>query len=484
MDAVSGVEIITRYNLANNWNSALTGTTPNAGRFGAGTQAYTLNEAGVTHMRLGHSGLLVSKMITGIWIQHGATIGLSNALLMFRHSGVSQIAVVYTSESHLELYCGGVLRGSSTSLIASGVYNGIELEAHWHSTAGSATVYVSGAFFMSFTGSTTIAGTSGFDEGLYGRATGAAVLFDDFYLFDDQGDTNTQRIGSNCRIRIHRVNASGVAAWTPVGAATNHEAVDETLPDDLTTYVHTSAANTLDRYNVTAATGVYSSVETPRAAQVVARAIAPSGGSPTLRLLCELSGTTVSGATQACSTAWSHNMVFPVSVRPGGSTWAVSHIDNVTIGMENGIAAATFLTWIGLECLTASGASQIASTALTASLVWIQSSVSGVRNVIVARGTTVSADWVVSGGVSTFTHSFTFDQVSNIAGFASTAATSIITRTYSVAGVREVSATVSDASGASATSAIRVHTAAVVMPNHHSGKVTLASQPYTRTFPL
>ena len=484
MDAVSGVEIITRYNIANNWNSVLTGTTPNGGRFGAGTQAYTLNEAGVTHMRLGHSGPLVSKMITGIWIQHGATIGLSNALLMFRHSGVSQVAVVYTSESHLELYCGGVLRGSSTSLLASGVFNGIELEAHWHPTAGSATVYVSGAFLMSFTGSTTIAGASGFDEGLYGRATGAAVLFDDWYLFDDQGDTNTQRIGSNCRIRLHRVNAFAVSAWTPVGAATNDAAVDETLPDDLTTYVHTSAAGTVDRYNVTAATGVYSAVETPRAAQVIARAIAPSGGSPTLRLLCELSGTTLSGTTQACSTAWSHNLVFPVSVRPGGSTWAVSHIDAVTIGMENGIAAPTFLTWLGIEVLTASGASLIASTALTASLIWIQSSVSGVRNVIVARGTTVSADWIVSGGVSAFTHSFTFGQVSNIAGFASTATTSIITRTYSVAGVREVSATVSDASGASMTSAVRVHTAAVVVPNYHTGIVTLSSQRHTRTWPL
>lgn len=483
-DAVSGVEIITRYNLAQNWNSALTATVPNGGRFGAGTQAYRLNEAGVTHMRLGHSGTLVSKMITGIWIAHGATIGLSNAILMFRHSGVSQVAVVYTSQSHLELYCGGVLRGSSTSIIASGTFNGIELEAHWHPTAGSATVYVSDAFFMSFTGNTTTAGASGFDEGLYGRATGAAVDFDDWYLFDDQGETNTTRIGSNCRIRLHRVNGSAVSAWIPVGDTGNDLCVDETLPDDLTTYVHTSAAGTIDRYNVTAATGVYSSVETPRAAQIVARGIAPSGGSPTLRLLCELSGTTVSGATTAASTAWSHNFVFPVSVRPGGSTWAISHVDNTTIGMENIAAAPIRVTWVALEILTASGASLVSPTTLTTSLVWIQSSVSGVRNVIIAPGTTVSAEWVVSGGTSPFTQAFTFGGVSNIAGFGSTATTSIITRTFSVAGVREVSATVSDASAHSATSAVRIHTAAVVVPNYHDGKITISSQSRTRTMPL
>ena len=131
-----------------------------------------------------------------------------------------------------------------------------------------------------------------------------------------------------------------------------------------------------------------------------------------------------------------------------------------------------------------SGTGVVSAVSLTAVLVWIQSSVSGVRNVIIARGTTVSADWVVSGGTSAFTHSFTFGGVSNIAAFVSTATTSIITRTYSVAGVREVSATVSDASGTSITSAVRVHTAAVVMPNYFDGRITHSSQPKTRTVPL
>ena len=493
MDAVSNDEIITRYDIVIDYESAVCGTTPDTGRFGTGTQAYNLNNTGIGQPRLGNSGVLVSKMMAGIWTHIGVGIGLSGTILAFRShnvsvvtSGIDQVAVVLTSAHNLELYCGGVLRTSSASALANtaNVFNGIELEAHWHSTTGSATVYVSGAFFFSFVGSTTTATGSGFDQALYGRSNGLTVAFDDWYVFTDQGETNTQRLGSAARIRLHRVNASAVSAWTPVGAAANDLCVDETLPDDITTYVHTSAAGTTDRYNVTAATGVYSSAETPRAVQVVARSQAPSGGSPTLTLLCELSGVVLSGATLPCSTAWMTQHLFPVSLRPGGSTWTVSHIDNVTIGIENGIAAPTRVTWLGIEVLTTSGASVIASTALTASLVWIQSSVSGVRNVIIARGTTLSADWIVSGGVSAFTHSFTFGQVSNIAGFASTATTSIITRTYSVAGVREVSATVSDASGASATSAIRVHTAAVVVPNYHTGIVTLSSQRYTRTWPL
>ena len=483
MDAVSNDEIITRYDIVTGYNSALCNA-EGTGRF-SGTKSYLLNNAG-TILQLGASGVLVSQMIAGIWRIAGGTIGVSRAILSFRSSGTSQIALLFTSQSHLELYCGGVLRGSSVSALPGSNVNfdGIELMAHWHASAGSATVYVSDAFFMSFTGSTTTAGASGFNQAVYGRGTGAQETFDDFYVFDDQGTTNTARIGSSCRIRLHHVDGSAVSAWTPVGAAANDLCVDETLPDDATTYVHTSAAATTDRYNVSAATGVYSAAETPRAAQIIARAIAPSGGSPTLKLLCELSGATVSGAAIACSTAWSHNILFPVSVRPGGTTWDVSHIDNVTIGLENGIAAPTQVTWTAIEVLTASGQAVAPTVALTASLIWIQSSVSGVRNVIVARGTTISADWVVSGGVSAFTYAFTFGGVSNIAGFGSTATTSIISRTYSVAGVRAVSATVSDASAASVTSAVQVHTAAVVVPNHHDGKVTLSSQKYTRTYPL
>ena len=482
MDDVSGVEMRTRYALVQNFDSSFCTTLPTGGRFG--TQGYRLQTAiGPTNIMLGDSGTLVSKMIVGCWFANAANIGLSQAILSFRHSGTEQIGVYYTSQHQLELYTAGTLRASSVSSMNNAGFV-LELEAHWHSAAGSATVYLSGVAMMSHTGSTATTGASGLDQALYGCAGAGSHEFDDFYVFDDQGDTNTSRLGPSYRIRTHRVNSAAVSAWTPVGAATNDAAVDETLPDDLTTYVHTSSANTLDRYNVTAATGVYSTVETPRAAQVVARAIAPSGGSPTLRLLCELSGTTLSGAAQACSTAWSHNLVFPVSVRPGGSTWAVSHVDAVTIGMENGIAAPAFLTWLGIEVLTASGASQIASTALTASLVFIVSGTSGVRNVVVARGTTVSADMLISGGISAYTFTWGFGGVSNIAGFASTATTSIVTRTYSVPGIREVSATVSDASGASATSAVRVHTAAVVVPNYHTGIVTLSSQRYTRTWPL
>ena len=487
MDTCSGVEMRTRYDLVVNFDSSFCTTTTTAGRF-AGPSYRLQSIFGVVPVLLGHSAALVSKMIVGCWFAHAANIGLSVAILSLRSSGTEQVGVYFTSQHTLELYTAGVLRGSSVSSVADAGHV-LELEAYWHANAGSATLYYSGVAMVSYTGSTTTAGASGFNQALYGAAAAGQHQFDDFYCLDDLGDTNTSRLGPAYRIRTHRVNSAAVSAWTPVGAATNDAAVDETLPDDATTYVHTSAASALDRYEVTAATGVYSASEIPRAVNLVARAIAPSGGSPTLRVLCELSGVSASGPLLAASTAWSHNILFPVSTRPGASTWAVSHIDALTIGIENGIAAPTFCTWLAAEVLTASGASQVLTYALTASLVWTVSGVSGVRNPIMLRSTVASAAWIVSGGVSSYAYNFVFGDVGNQAGFVSVVSgVSLVTRTWTVAGgeqgQRRVSSTVTDASAASITSATTVFIGGVTTPNYYTGTVTLSSQPHTRTFPI
>lgn len=144
--------------------------------------------------------------------------------------------------------------------------------------------------------------------------------------------------------------------------------------------------------------------------------------------------------------------------------------------------AEILVTQLGLEVLVASGASAAASSvSLSARLVWIVSSTSTVANVIVAHSTPVSAEWVVSGGISAFTYSYTLADMTNVAGFVSTATTSALTRTYTGAGgntlgTRRISSTVSDASGASLTSSILVHVRATTVPNPLDGRVYYENQ--------
>ncbi len=153
-------------------------------------------------------------------------------------------------------------------------------------------------------------------------------------------------------------------------------------------------------------------------------------------------------------------------------------------------ASAVQVTQVVLEVLTALGASGFVQSHLGASLVWIYSGVSGQANVVVRTGTTVSAEWIVSAG-SSHTYLWTFGGVSQMAGFASTATTSLITRVYSTVagelGVRQVSTTLSatvSAQASTLTSAVAIHVGAVVWPNLWDGKIVRESQRARRVWPL
>ena len=84
-----------------------------------------------------------------------------------------------------------------------------------------------------------------------------------------------------------------------------------------------------------------------------------------------------------------------------------------------------------------------------------------------------------------------FGGVAGVAGFVSTASTSAITRTYSIAGqelgLRQVSTTLSatvSAQNSSLTSAVAVHVGGVAWPNMFDGKVQRENQPARRVWPL
>ena len=148
------------------------------------------------------------------------------------------------------------------------------------------------------------------------------------------------------------------------------------------------------------------------------------------------------------------------------------------------------VTLLVFEVLTGGSAAAAAATSLTGSVVWIVSGISNVANVILRQGTTVSAEWIISGGTS-HTYAWTFGGMANYAGFVSTATTSLVTRTLSVApatmGIRQVSTTLSAIVSAQAsllTSAMTLHVGAIAVPNYFDGHITKESQNRRRTWPL
>lgn len=135
---------------------------------------------------------------------------------------------------------------------------------------------------------------------------------------------------------------------------------------------------------------------------------------------------------------------------------------------------------IAVPLLTFSATSAAAAITMTARLQLIVSGVS-VVNAIGLRALVVSAEWIISGGVSAFSYNWSFELP------VASASTSAITRTFSAASgdLRTVlvSAVVSDASGASVTSAFLVHLRYVRMPAVFDGRVQIENQAKRRLFP-
>lgn len=159
-------------------------------------------------------------------------------------------------------------------------------------------------------------------------------------------------------------------------------------------------------------------------------------------------------------------------------------VAEVLTSFQSAAATDVQVTQLVAEILT--GLSGADAIGMAGRILWSYSGVSGRDTLIIARGTAVSGEWSLSGG-SGHTYSWTFGQVTNYAGFASTATTSSLGRTFSVAGGelgwRQISSTVS-AGTASLTSALVAHVAAVAVPNYFDGKVTRESQRGRRVWPL
>jgi hypothetical protein len=156
---------------------------------------------------------------------------------------------------------------------------------------------------------------------------------------------------------------------------------------------------------------------------------------------------------------------------------AESAVASITEGTFSAHVAAAWM-----YVLVASGTS---ATALATQLVAVVSGTSGVANIVMAPSTVVSAEWIVTTGNAPYDYDWTLADMTNVAGFVSTATTSAISRTYTTGGsTRRVSSTVSDAAAASVTSAMLVHVGAIVAPNRYDSAVVFESQPYRMTWPI
>lgn len=150
------------------------------------------------------------------------------------------------------LYRDATILATGSNAITAGAWNRIEIRHIVDNTSGITQIKVNGELEIDFTGDNQDAGLVGINVVKFGaQHTPTQHTFDDIVIHNSAGDAPTTWL-NDIRIETLRPDGAGASSdSTAVGAATRHEAVDDTGGNDGdTTYVSMATALDEDLYTI------------------------------------------------------------------------------------------------------------------------------------------------------------------------------------------------------------------------------------------
>lgn len=251
-----------------------------------------------------------------------------------------------TAHCGLAMDAGGVLfawRGTNaTSIGSTGTGPSLNL---WHYVEVKATIAdsPSGVFVVKLNGTTVLnlttadtrnSATATANTVRLGNSTGTVGAlwdFDDIYVFDATGTTNTDFAG-DCKVeQVLPTGAGATTAWTP-SAGSNWQCVDEAPPTGDTDYVSSSTAAQTDTYacgDLSVATS-----GTVKAVQASVLARKDDAGSRSLALVARPGSTDRVGATQAVSDSYARYAQVWDTNPDTAAAWTVGEVNSSQFGQR------------------------------------------------------------------------------------------------------------------------------------------------------
>jgi hypothetical protein len=205
-------------------------------------------------------GVNASTLIAGFAFK--ASTLIAGTLIDFQDSSTVQAQLYLNSDGTLAIRRGAsTTLGTSSNSIATGQYYYIEVKIAFNSSTGTAEIKVNGVSWLSLTGQNTISTANAYANVARILGINAATRdFDDYYVCDSQGSVNKDFLGD---VRIEAILPTGAgssAEWTP-STGSNYENVDDSYPDDDSTYNYTTASGNIDTFAfgdlVTTSGGIY-----------------------------------------------------------------------------------------------------------------------------------------------------------------------------------------------------------------------------------
>jgi hypothetical protein len=141
---------------------------------------------------------------------------------------------------------GGTVIATGTTALVNGAWNYIEVKLFVNGASGTVEVHLNGATEIASTAGNF--GSSNIDTiGVNGSS--AVHSWDDMYCCDTSGSSPRNTFLGDVRVEtIFPTGAGNHTQWTPNGAASNWDCVDENPPDGDTSYVSDATVGHLDSY--------------------------------------------------------------------------------------------------------------------------------------------------------------------------------------------------------------------------------------------
>lgn len=297
-----------------------------SGRYGTGGLEASTNEALITR-----TIPTTATAILGVALN--PTIGMAQtAIFWLKENTTNQVALYSLSDGRLSVvrYNNAYLGSTASQVIFLSQWNYVEFKVTVHNTTGSAVVRVNGVEVLNLTNQdTSNTGNPWYNNvQLNGNAT--MSYFDDFYWCNAEGSTNNDFLG-DCRVETLYPNGAGTySQWTP-SAGSNYENVDETTPDDDTTYNAADAINEKDTYalgNLATSAGTIYGIQT----NLYARK--DDAGSAKIKPLHYINATDYLGTEMSIGDSYYDYFDIAETNPDTASAWTVSDVNALETGAQ------------------------------------------------------------------------------------------------------------------------------------------------------
>lgn len=271
-----------------------------------------------------------ATIIMGVGYYNAATFP-NNYFLRIYDGGTVQCSLFINGSGQLLFYLGqgAFLHATSTETLSLNSWHFIEIKVTIHNTAGAVIVNVNEVEFINKTSIDTQASANAYCNKLDFVSYDSSYLYDDFYLCDTTGSDNNDILG-DCKVEGFIANAAGDSTqWTP-SAGSNYQNVDDTQPDDDSTYNSDSVAAELDLYNIPAAdiTGQIFGVQLSNYMRK------DDAGARTVKNAIKAGTTTAYGSNESMADSYNYYHTIWENNPDDSLAWQDADIDSLQIGAE------------------------------------------------------------------------------------------------------------------------------------------------------